>query len=132
MYGTYLLEWWGGKIIVIVKEDKMVRYFVTLFVSAVFIAMAFFAWTPAAKSGVPTPIPLDPCQSFCEESYICACATKLFSFLRLTDCEFTTSCLDTVCQCGEVTADCKEGKKKSEIPLVWLASPQPTPPPCPE
>jgi hypothetical protein len=103
----------------------MLRYLVTLFVSVVFIATAFFAWTPAAKSGVPTPIPLDPCQTFCEESYICACATKLFSFVRLTNCEFSEVVCTDGCQCGEVTADCKEGKKKSEIPLVWLPSPQP-------
>jgi hypothetical protein len=108
----------------------MYRYLFSLFVSVVFIATAFFAWTPAAKSGAATPIPLDPCQTFCEESYICACATKLFSFIRLTDCEFTALCLTNTCVCGEVLADCKEGKKKSEIPLVWLASPQQSPPPC--
>jgi hypothetical protein len=111
----------------------MLRYLVSLFVSVLFIATAFFVWTPTAKSGAPTPIPLDPCQTFCEESYICACATKLFSFIRLTHCEFSDGlCTDTTCDCGEVTADCKEGKKKSEVPLVWLASPQQSPPPCPD
>jgi hypothetical protein len=108
----------------------MFRYIVTLFASVVFVATAFFAWTPTAKSQA-----ID-CSSYCESAFICACAFKLGGNLRETKCEFegTQTCAAQgeygygfqYCDC-QPDPKCFDKKEKDEI---WLRFPEAYTNPC--
>jgi hypothetical protein len=117
----------------------MFRYIVSLGLFFALMAVVLIGWTPAAKSKRIVEVKSE-CEIFCESQFICACATKLFGFIRFTECEFEGDqpiCQaddpgDCICPLGTPTADCKD----KEIPLVWNNANNPTddtctPPPSP-
>jgi hypothetical protein len=69
----------------------MRRHHISLIVVFVFTAMIVIAWTPPAKSVVPTPTPSTDCLEFCKGQSICQCAKKLGGSLRLTLCKILSA-----------------------------------------
>jgi len=92
----------------------MKRYFTSLMVTVVIVAMVVIAWTPIAKGGVA--VILDGCLQFCEEQAECQCAKILGGSLRKTVCNIGAQCVyDTLttgdkCIC-EVDPLCKPWEK---------------------
>jgi hypothetical protein len=106
----------------------MFRYIVSLVLFFALMAVVLIGWTPAAKSKRIVEVKSE-CEIYCESQFICGCATKLFGFIRLTECELPGEavCMEDspgFCLCPEGTtqADCKD----KEIPLVWDNANSPT------
>ena len=70
----------------------MMRSLLSLMATVLIVAIAIFAWTPTAKSGVD--IPADECLQYCQDQAICQCAKILGGSLRLTKCNIGASCED--------------------------------------
>jgi len=89
----------------------MTRYFTSLMLTFVIVAMVVIAWAPVAKSGIDLVIDGN-CLEFCEDEAECQCAKILGGSLRETVCNIGAQCVyDTVvtedkCIC-EVDALCK-------------------------
>jgi hypothetical protein len=102
----------------------MLRYIVSLVLFFALMAVVLIGWTPAAKSKRIVEVKSE-CEIYCESQFICGCATKLFGFIRLTECELQGEAIcnqvdsTATCTCPVETplADCKDNK---EIPLVWV------------
>ena len=98
----------------------MVRFFTSLIVTVVIVAVVVIAWAPPAKSGIP--IPPESCDDFCQTQTICMCAKLLGGSLRLTQCVIAPSCQyqmfygggGNYCDCSTATPVCKLW----EFPLV--------------
>ena len=94
----------------------MARFFTSLIVTVVIVAVVVIAWAPTAKSG-PT-IPEDQCDDFCQTQTICMCAKLLGGSLRLTQCVIAPQCEYVMyadfCNCDSATPVCKPW----EFPLV--------------
>jgi hypothetical protein len=99
----------------------MFRYLVTLFVTAAFVATAFFVWMPTTKAGAQS----QECIDYCNNQPACFCTSKFLDIPRQVDCEAVASCTDTTCQC---TFDF-ECKKKEER-LILQTFPPTTAPLC--
>ena len=98
----------------------MVRFFTSLIVTVVIVAVVVIAWAPTAKSG--GGIPEDSCDDFCQTQTACMCAKLLGGSLRLTQCVIAPSCQPSrwewtdgsYCDCSTATPVCKPW----EFPLV--------------
>ena len=96
----------------------MVRFFTSLIVTVVIVAVVVIAWAPTAKSGFS--IPEESCDDFCQTQTICMCAKLLGGSLRLTQCVIAPNCewndykMLNFCNCDSATPVCKPW----EFPLV--------------
>ena len=101
----------------------MVRFFTSLIVTVVIVAVVVIAWAPTAKSG--GGIPEDSCDDFCQTQTACMCAKLLGGSLRLTQCVIAPDCNNnnfasfmdsggSFCDCSSATPVCKLW----EFPLV--------------
>ena len=97
----------------------MVRFFTSLIVTVVIVAVVVIAWAPTAKS---QGIDEEFCDDFCQTQTICMCAKLLGGSLRLTQCVIAPSCQyqmyygggGNICDCSSATPVCKPW----EFPLV--------------
>ena len=103
----------------------MVRFFTSLIVTVVIVAVVVIAWAPPAKSGYNYPISPESCDDFCQTQTICMCAKLLGGSLRLTQCVIAPDCNNnnfasfmdsggSFCDCSSATPVCKLW----EFPLV--------------
>ena len=83
----------------------MVRFFTSLIVTFVIVAMVVIAWTPVAKSQTQ----FADCLDFCEDQAICQCAKILGGSLRLTVCNIGANCGEG-CEC-DIDPICKPWEK---------------------